>query len=74
MIEFELVGGPRCGDRLPASQVLAYDLYFAPQRPRLRAYVTAPTLADMEPLRVHVYEREHIDGHPTLSLAYRGLR
>lgn len=68
------VGGPRDGESFDPRGVLG-ELHFEPERPA-RGFVRAESAIDlMLPTgRAHVYERERIDGYPTLSWAYRGLR
>lgn len=70
----ELVGGPRDGERVPTPFFFP-DSYFVAANRRLD-YVRAESAIELltEPMRAHVYQREYIDGHPTLSFAYRGLR
>lgn len=68
----ELVGGPRDGELVPVTPALQTHLVADRRHAGVRARDAADLLT--VPLRVHVYEREWLDGHPTLSFAYRGLR
>lgn len=66
-----LVGGPADGEQRP--HLRGSDLVLVAPSPRRGYTLASDELPHVWP-RVHHYERERVDGHPTLSFAYRGLR